>query len=358
MSRRSVFLALIVGALAYLFLWPVPVDPEPVQPPAPPPLDGPLAPNDRLAAVELLPAGHGPEAVFVDSAGRVYTGLSDGRIRRAEPGGAFEDLVDTGGRPLEMIFDAEGRLVVADAERGLLRIDLDTDPPALETLAGPRLLNFADALDLAPDGSIYVTDASAVFGMEEYALDALDHGPNGRLFRIVPGSGRAEIVVDSLRFANGVSLTHDRRSVLVVETWRYRVLEYAIAGPDSGQTRVFAGNLPGFPDNITRDDRGGYWVGLTNGPKARRNYDFMLPRPWIRRIVARLPAWVSKAVQRPQGFAVRLDAEGRITESVQDLSGTYFAHTSHALERDGVLYLGSLHGRAIGRLDYRNAHQP
>ena len=57
--------AVFVALLAYLFLWPSPIDSVAYEPPPKPALEGPLAPNNLLESAELLGAGRfvGPEDV-------------------------------------------------------------------------------------------------------------------------------------------------------------------------------------------------------------------------------------------------------------------------------------------------------
>src|SRR5881392_1750228 len=103
-------LGLGLGALAlYFAFWPVPVDPVAWTPPPAPGYGGPFARNDRLAAMERLSLGadHGPEAVALDAAGRIYTSTREGRILRLRPDGSgAETYADTNGAPLGLHFDA------------------------------------------------------------------------------------------------------------------------------------------------------------------------------------------------------------------------------------------------------------
>ena len=120
--------AAFVLLTAYLLLWPVPIAPVAWRPPPAPELVGPYAPNEALTRGRRLldGIGHGPEDVAFDAEGRLYTGFEDGRIfRMALPDGEPELYADTGGRPLGMVFDAAGTLVVADARRGLLAVARD-----------------------------------------------------------------------------------------------------------------------------------------------------------------------------------------------------------------------------------------
>jgi len=111
MIKRFVFVLAVMLALlaASLALWPVPIDPVAWKPPPPPELTGPLAPNDGLTAARriLEGIGVGPEDIAFDCEGRLYTGFEEGLILRTPAWADDPELfVDTGGRPLGMVFDA------------------------------------------------------------------------------------------------------------------------------------------------------------------------------------------------------------------------------------------------------------
>src|SRR5512142_3327697 len=74
----------------------------------PPPVD-PL-PDLPAPSITVVPLpGNGPEDVVVDTAGRVWTGLEDGRIVRIPPdGGEPTVIADTGGRPLGLHVARDG----------------------------------------------------------------------------------------------------------------------------------------------------------------------------------------------------------------------------------------------------------
>ncbi|HEY5420416.1 MAG TPA: PQQ-binding-like beta-propeller repeat protein, partial [Marmoricola sp.] len=76
----------------------------------------------RPLTVVPVPA-HGAEDVLVVD-GLVYTGTEDGSIFLLRPDGSRIDRVgQTGGRPLGLELLPDGRLLVADADRGLLALD-------------------------------------------------------------------------------------------------------------------------------------------------------------------------------------------------------------------------------------------
>lgn len=348
--RRSIplILALIV---VYLIAWPIREDPVGWDPPSAPKLSGPYEPNRYLARIEWLArgVGVGPEAVAVDRLGRVHTGLKDGRILRLSPDGAqVETIARTGGRPLGLAFDAEGNLFVADAVKGLLSISTGGSPSVLATGEGGVPFAFTDDLDVADDGTIYFSDASSKYPVDQYRGDFIEHRPLGRLLSYDRESKKVRRVLGDLYFANGVAVSGDQSFLLVCETSMYRVSRYWLAGPRRGSHDVFIDNLPGFPDNITFSrERGIFWLALF----APRDplVDRLMPHPWLRKVVARLPLWVQPTPPR-HAFVLGIDLTGRVVHNLQDSSPDSFAPITSVREHRGVLYLGSLERDAIGRV--------
>ncbi|WP_404367675.1 SMP-30/gluconolactonase/LRE family protein [Marinobacter sp.] len=330
-------------------LVPSPVDSLAWHPPAPPELDGPLASNSRLQDADLLAKGavYGPEDTAVDRQGRVYTGTQDGKIVRVWPDGRVETWLEVGGRPLGMVFDEQGNLIVADAWKGLLSIDPTGRVEVLTASAEGLAFGFTDDVDIAPDGRIYFSDASARFNQPDYRMDLLEMRPHGRLLRYDPASGETDVLLSSLNFANGVAVSPEGDYLLVNETWKYRILKYWLEGPNQGESEVFADNLPGFPDNLAVDGAGRYWVAF---PSLRNDQiDSLHPYPWLKNQIAKLPESMQPPV-KPYGMVAALDAEGNILASLHDPSGNHLQEITSVNPHDGFLYFGSLHNDRIGRL--------
>ena len=350
MKRKVLLAALALVALAalYLMLWPVPIEPAAWQPQPSPPLAGVYESNSRLASAERLTVGgHAPEGVAVDSEGRIYAGVEGGRIFRLQPDGTRPEVfADTHGRPLGLDFDRDGNLVVADADRGLLSIARDGSTTVLAKEAGGRRLGCTNDLDIASDGTIYFTDATDK-PLSDYRLDILEHRPKGRFLAYDPAAKSTRVLIDGIHFANGVALGPDESFALVVETGEYKVWRYWLKGPRAGQREVFVDNLPGFPDNITFNGRDTFWLALVTPRNAL--LDKTLPRPFLRKVIVRLPSFLQPAPKR-YGFVIGLSTEGRVTQNLQDPSGEHYAMVSCAIERDGTLYLGSLNENAVGRV--------
>ena len=353
MTRRLVLItltALISLLLLYLLLWPVPIDPVAWTPPEAPQLTGDYSPNTRLAGVERLPVGgHNPEGVAIDKAGRIYAGVEDGRIMRLRMDGSGREVFAriSGGRPLGLDFDEAGNLLVAAGEAGLLSIAPDGAISTLTTEADGVSFRCVNDLNVARDGTIYFSDSSFKYPISVYKEDLFEHRPNGRLLAYDPMSKRTRVVLGDLYFANGVAVSPDQSFVLVSETGRYRVLRVWLNGERAGQTEIFIDNLPGFPDNVTSNGRDEFWLALV----TPRNHllDRLLPRPFLRKVIMRLPKFMQPAPAR-YGFILGLDLNGRVKHNLQDSSGTSFALISDVLEHEGKLYLGSIGEDSIGRL--------
>ncbi|MBU0882933.1 MAG: SMP-30/gluconolactonase/LRE family protein, partial [Gammaproteobacteria bacterium] len=254
----GLLVALIAAMAIYLVITPSPIDPLAWDAPAPPAMTGVLEPNDTLMKTELLGRGqvHGPEDTAVDAQGQVYSGLHDGTIVRIKADGSVETFANTQGRPLGMDFDATGNLIVADAYKGLLSIDAQGQIKVLTTEAEGVPFKFTDDLDIARDGTIYFSDASARFEQPDYLLDLLEARPHGRLLSYNPASGETKVLLKDLYFANGVALSANEDFVLVNETYRYRITRYWLKGDKAGTHDIFIDNLPGLPDNLQGDRNG------------------------------------------------------------------------------------------------------
>lgn len=308
-------------------------------PPRAPSPTGVFAANQALAEGERWPTGGvGPEDVVVDAEGRAYAGLEDGRVLRFGPnGGRPETLCETGGRPLGLELDAEGRLLICDAYRGLLRWNADRSLEVLVDRFETQPLRFVNNADVSRDGTIYFTNTSDDFDVAHYRLDLLAHRPQGRLFAYDPAARRTRLLLDGLYFANGVALGPDETSVLVAETGAYRITRLWLSGERKGERETFVDNLPGFPDNLSRFEDT-LWVAL---PSPRNPaMDFLMPRPRLRQLVAWLPAFLQPQPAR-HGFVLGFDWQGNVTHNLQDTSGQNFM-VSGVRQHGPHLYLGSL----------------
>lgn len=344
---------LVFGLAAYLVAWPVDIEPiawEPV--PGPEPV-GVFARNDALAAVNRLeaPAHPSPEDLHV-LGGYLYGGAQDGSLLRwsllsdGEPVQAAPEVVlNTGGRPLGLHVDREGRLIIADAFEGLLRLEPDGSLTVLcdRTTDGGQLV-FTDDVDVAPDGTIWFTDASVRFDQHHWKSDILESRGNGRLVRWREGEGCVE-VESGLYFPNGVAIAEDGSFLLYNETTRYRVNKRWLTGDKAGQTEVLVQGLPGFPDGISRGTAGRFWIAIASQRNAV--VDDNAGRPFVREVIQRLPDLLKPAPTR-YPYVMAIDGDGRVLATLQDPLGRSYGLVTSVEEHRGRLFLGSLTEPAAG----------
>jgi sugar lactone lactonase YvrE len=351
MFKKIVLAAVVIAILLIITLISLksPVDPVAYNAPEKPAMTGILAPNDLLQKAELLARGKVscPEEIAADEKGRLYFGTPAGTISRLLPNGVIETFTTTGGRPLGMKFDQKGNLIVADAYEGLLSVDPRGVIKILATSADDVPFKCTDALDVAKNGTIYFTDASDKFQLKDYLLDMIEARPHGRLLRYDPATGKTTALIGGLKFANGVALSKNEDFVLVNETYTYSIHRYWLAGPKAGTSDMFIENLPGFPDNISSNGKGKFWLALMT---VRSDLlDTLQKYPKIKSLLGKLPSslW---AKSKKYGFVVSLDENGNITGTLQDPTGKNLYDVTSAQEYAGYLYMGSLHADRIGKL--------
>ena len=356
-TKKTIRLGLLIifvflgVTVAYLLLWPVPIEPVRFIPSKNPGRTGPFAENEILAGVQHLikGIGQGPEDIAKGPDEWFYTGLQDGRIVRFKADDqSVETFVTTGGRPLGMQFDVKGNLIVADAFKGLLSISPAKVIEVLtDSVNGKRLL-FPDDLDIASDGTIWLSDASQRFDQHHWILDFLETRPTGRLLSFDPQTGTTKVRLDRLMFANGVALGPDDTYVLVNETIRARITRLWLKGPKAGQTDIFLDELPAYPDNISFNKDGIFWVALPSPRSAE--LERLWPSPFRRKILLRLPESIRGAKAVPSyGWVIGVNTNGEVVHNLQDPKGDYGNITS-VNEFDGWLYLGSNTMTSVGRI--------
>ena len=292
-----------------------------------------------MPAPRLTPVGGtGPEDVAVRADGTVYTGVRDGRILRLAPSGSVDTVADTGGRPLGIEVHPDGDLVVCDAYRGLLRVDPSTGAISVlvdEVDGEPMLL--CDNAAVAGDGTIYFSDSSRRFTLAHWRADLMEHSGTGRLLRRDP-SGRVEVLLSGLQFANGVALAADGSFVAVAETGAYRVTRLWLTGPRAGQTDTLADNLPGFPDNLSTGSNGLLWIAIPSPRNPLLDWAHARP-PWVLRSIWGLPQGLQPPPEHTT-WVMAVDSDGRV---VRDLQGRHgYNMVTGVREHGGTLYLGSL----------------
>jgi sugar lactone lactonase YvrE len=291
----------------------------------------------------------GAEDVVVGTSGpdegAVFTGTADGSIWRIRPDGRRVDLVArTGGRPLGLELHPDGRLLVCDARRGVLLVDVASGSveQVLDAAAG-RPLVFCNNAAVAEDGTVWFSDSSAHHGIDRWKEEMVQATRTGRLLRLDP-DGTTTTVVDGLSFANGVALSGDGSFVAVAETAARTVVRHWLDGrPDD----LLVGDLPGYPDNIARGSDGLIWVALASpaDPLVER---LQRAPGWVRRSVTRIPERLQPGPRR----TVRVQAYDDAGALVHDLDvpTPHFHMVTGVREHEGTVWLGSLVQPAVASI--------
>jgi sugar lactone lactonase YvrE len=354
---------LLLGLAAYLALWPVPIEPLSWKAPAAPGYVGPHAVNQKLAGLRMIDLGgeEGPEHIVIARDGKLYTTVLSGNILRMNPDGSGREVfAKTGGRVLGFDFDAAGNLIAADAVKGLLSISPDRKVSVLTDKVGNDPIRYADAVVVARNGKMYLSDASTRFAparwggtFEASVLDIIEQSSTGRILEYDPATRGTRVVAKGLSFANGVALSQDEKDLFVAETGKYRVWKIATDARDldvstpGPQARLLLDNLPGYPDNLMRGLDGKIWMGFTK-PRSPV-VDGMAEKPFLRQLTLRLPRalW---PVPKAYGHVVAFTEDGKIVADLQDPSGTY-PETTAVTETADRLYVQSLHAKGLGWLE-------
>jgi sugar lactone lactonase YvrE len=297
----------------------------------------------RFGEVTVIPVnGHGPEDVVVDGEGRIYAGVDDGRILRLSPDGRRIDVIaDTGGRPLGLELHGDDELLICDARAGLLVVPLAGGTPSvLATSALGLDFVFCNNAAVAADGTIYFTDSSRRFGIDNWRDDLIEQTAGGRLLRRSP-DGSIDLLLDGLQFANGVALAPDESFVAVAETGACRVSRVWLG---DGRSDVFIDGLPGFPDNISTGTDGLIWITQASPRVAALDVVRRLPAV-ARAGIRRLPPSLQPRPGREVGV-LGVAADGTISRELRgEIPG--FHMLVGVREWRGKLYFGSLEEPAI-----------
>ncbi|KAJ7542965.1 hypothetical protein O6H91_09G020100 [Diphasiastrum complanatum] len=313
---------------------------------------------------------HGPESIVFDVHGRgPYTGLSDGRIVRwdgaekgwkdfaytspnrseicqpkipPQPNVAFEHVC---GRPLGLRFSKKtGELFIADAYHGLLVVGPDGGlAKSLATEAEGEPFKFTNDLDLDDEGNVYFTDSSTKFQRRNFFAAIVAGDNTGRLLKYNPSTQETRVLLRGLLFANGVALSKDKSFLIVAESTGSRLQRYWLKGAKAGTAELFA-LLPGFPDNVRKNEAGEFWVAIY----CRRNlrHHILGPRPLLRKLIFKLPIPLKYLPVfyngKPQGMVLKYSADGVLVDVLEDDTGKVVKFVSEVEERDGKLWLGTV----------------
>jgi hypothetical protein len=350
--------ALLIGVtsvtvgLAYLLLWPIPLEPEKYEPSPNPGLVGEFAPNRQLAQAERLylpDDARGPEDIAVLD-GEIYTADVNGGLYRLS-GSRFDKVADLGGRPLGLDEGPDDALYIADSFRGLMRWSQDGGIESLVSEIDGSPVVYANQVAVAKDGTVYFSNSSDRFDPETMGgtkptsvMTIFEQSGTGYVARWSP-DGRVDKIAEGFVYTNGLALSRDEDFLLIAETGRAAVHRLWLSGENKGEIEPFLENLPAYPDNIESGEDGSFWVAFAS---PRVPAEALMPYPFLRKILWRLGPSVRPAPV-VHGIVAQFDADGSVIRVLQDSDGE-LGITSGARVVGGYLYIGLLEAGFAARL--------
>ncbi|MCP2288827.1 hypothetical protein ACFYT3_05770 [Nocardia amikacinitolerans] len=341
-------------ALATLKEW---INPDWARHRSVPPFEAGLRPNRRLDEAEpLLPHGeHEPDDVLVRPGGEIV--FSSGNTVFALDGGTAVPLAVLGGRAGSLLAAGDDLIVTVEGV-GLVRID--DSGAAHDLCTDPLVATGVTDLTRLPDGALLATIGSAVPEHQDWGRALVADDRSGRIVRVDVTD--AEIAADGLAWPGGIEIASDTE-VFVSLGFDHRIERRRLDALGRPGTPV-GSRLPVYPGRI-RADGDSWWVAA---PYARNRFtELLLDEPELlaeMRTTIRREEWFVPRLRcanpytdtlqlgqlrvlgvvkpwapaRSYGLAFRLDARGRLTESVHSRAdGERHGITGVAAGRNGVV---------------------
>jgi len=285
--------------------------------------------------------GHGPEDTLMDGRGNLYTGLkNNGTVVRIDlETGKAETIAEVGGMPLGLDWLPDGRLLVCNGVLGLQAVEVSSGGVEKIDVKGIEF-NLCNNAHVMPDGTLFVSESSRKYPLQQYSKDLIENTASGRLLK-VETDGPPTVLIEGLSFANGVAYLEEIDTVLVAETGQARI--HGVK-PDGTDRHVFA-ETPGYPDNLSIGSDGNVWVAIpsTLNETLGKLHDMPL---LVRKIASSLPTFMQPKPVLCCSVLV-YDAEGKIVERFEGSASAYHTVTG-AHERNGLVAIGSIEQTSIG----------
>jgi gluconolactonase len=228
---------------------------------------------DEDAELEQLGTGFTfTEGPIWNPAGYLLFSDMPGDVRRRwDPGSGVSEVANPSNKGNGMTIDNDGRLVVCEhVTSSVVRMDPDGKGVGREVLAthyGGKELNSPNDVVVKSDGAIYFTDPTygrmPGFGLErEQDLDFQG------VYRIPPGGGDPQLLVDDFGQPNGLCFSTDESLLYINDTDRAHIRVFDVQADGSiANGRVLAENIGSgkleigdLVDGMKLDEQGNVWV--------------------------------------------------------------------------------------------------
>ncbi len=348
-----------------------------------PMLDGAFKPNRLLEDAKVLATLDAPEDLSTD--GKVLFVADAGRVLRFEKAVAVE-VIQVEETITALACMPGGGIAIALDGRQVKIFEGPYDGREWSMVNSKSLLS-VNAISVAEDGRLLVTEGSTVHPYERWCHDLMDRGHTGRLIELDPATGNSRELKSGMHYAFGCC--QFGKSVWVSETWKHRLLRSHFSTKDknispaqgkiapSTLDEIVVDWLPGYPCRITRAPGGGFWLAAFAG--RTQLVEFVLREDAYRkRMMAEVDPrhWIAPALSsgndfleplqgaqvkmrgvlkpyappRSYGLVIRLDERGIPVDSFHSrLDGKNHGVVA-AVECKGILYVLAKGNRRILQL--------
>ncbi len=218
-----------------------------------PVFDGVFKPNNLLESAEMLLERPGLEDIAIGASGELFAACGQEVIKVDQTGNAvsvcaFDDLITA------LAVAPDGTLAVSLGSKLIIAAGTEKEL-VVEDVARTAFVSI-NALAFTPSGHLLVTEGSRRFPVSQWSHDLMSKGRSGRVVRIDPATGQADMLASELAYANGAYET-DHGNTLVSQSWAHCLTR--ISG--DGKAPLID-DLPGYPCRFATAPDGGFWLTL------------------------------------------------------------------------------------------------
>lgn len=341
-----------IGLLSCLFsiiLNSCAIQPNTWNPPKKPEFAEIISLNERLTHASQIPLldYYGAEEFAIDKDGNIFCGVhvgekdfSSGAILKINSNDSVEIFLVTNHWVTGMQFDQNGALIALMNDIGLVKINQDKSIDTLltKTPQGQRI-RMGTGLKIDSDGIIYFVNASSTSSTSWKYINKLilEMKPTGGIYSFDPISNTTTTISEGNYFGNGLEISDDEDFIIISETSKYRILKYWIKGNKKGQSEVFLDNLAGFPNNISKNKNGNFWIGFTT--KRNDQLDKFHSKIGMKKLIYSLPSFIQPKPEKI-GMVIEVSRNGQILQALFDSKGKIVKEAGAIIEYNGHLYLG------------------
>ncbi|HTS76754.1 MAG TPA: SMP-30/gluconolactonase/LRE family protein [Bryobacteraceae bacterium] len=182
----------------------------------------------------------------------IFSDCPANKLHKLIPGKGDTESADIPGGPIGNAYDAQGRRYTCEfRERRVTRTSKNGKVEVLASRFEGKRLNAPNDIVVRRDGQIFFTDPA--FGNQQDNRELDFYG----VFHLTP-HGELSAIARLQTRPNGIALSPNGKTLYVTDSDARCVrafdLEHGAAG------RVLIDNIPGVPDGIRVDEKGGLWI--------------------------------------------------------------------------------------------------